>query len=60
MIVNGQQAVVVVVACVLPWAQGIICGPWLSWAGGQGRFWTAVVVFVKKSKRERRGLPELM
>ena len=64
LIVHGQWAFVVVVACVLPWALGIIYGRcWLvvvifGWGGG--RFWAVVVVFVNKCKRKRRGLPEFM
>ena len=38
------------------WA--VVAGCGRLWLGG--RFWAVVVVFVNKSKRERRGLPELM
>ena len=44
-IVHGQWAVVVVVACVLPWAVGVICGPWwlavivLGWGGVVSGLW---------------------
>ena len=55
-IVHGQWAVVVVVACVLPWVLGIICERWwlvvvvFGWGGR--RFCAVVVVFVNQSKRE--------
>ena len=47
-IVHGQWAVIVVVACVLPWALGVICERWwlvvvvFGWGGGivSARWWS--------------------
>ena len=52
-----------VVTCVLPWVLGVVCVRWwlvvvvLGWGG---HFWVVVVVFMHKSKRERRGSPNFM